>query len=585
MYYFALIFPIVLYFLPKISTRTKYILALIPMFIIIALRFGHGPDYFAYEFYYNSLNTDTLGQLVDHQKQIELGFRLLEYPFIHFGLSFHTFIASLGSILLAIYSFWIYKSSDDPLLSLIIFYGMFFNVWVLSALRQSIVIALVLVLLFRKDKKLEPWKKIFVILILTFFHKSALYIIPFLVLLKFNWNRKRLLVVLGIALLTTFIPFEAILTHFDSIAIIKKSLGYLRTTYGFFDFPSIVRLIFIVVVLYHYNEITKTEYQKYTVNAFVLGLSSYFVLKFSELTASRSTIYFLMLFVIIIPWVVECYSSKQRQKQAVIIVTLLFSVVYLQKELRATERQSGFTNTSHGLVQMRTIFKPDYSQFDERSAFYTYHRELCKIEAEENRTLLDKQREFVGYQDDKSNIVVYDKSKKMYGIINEDGNWVVEPEFKRKPTLYKNVATFGKQGEVFRQRDYVDISQSDMDYETMRKIANVELSRQDQLIDATETKYEFSYDLLPEEIRQQFPNKENLSGFKLVSLDIPNKYYIGKFKYYDFDMTIYLDEAMQLITDDVFRTATRFDENGMITAYTYCSKVIYNDQNELIWIE
>lgn len=585
MYYFALLFPIVLYFLPRIDKKTKFILALIPMALIIALRFGHGPDYFAYEFYYNSLNTDTLGKLVDHQGQIELGFRLLEFPFIQLGLSFHVFISTLGIALLGCFSYWIYKSSDDPLLSLILFYGMFFNVWVLSALRQSIVIALILLLYFRKDRELKEWKKIVFIVLLSFFHKSAIYVLPFLLLLKIDWNRKSLSIVLGLALLTTFVPFESILVHFNSVTIVKKMLGYMRTTYGFFDFPSIVRLLFVSVVLFYYDRITKTDYQKFIVNAFILGISSYFVLKFSELTASRSTIYFLMLFVIIVPWIVQSYEKNHKLYRTSVILVMCFSVVYLQKELMATERQSGFSNQTRGYVQMRTIFNKDYGSFDERSAFYTYHRGLCEAEAATSRENLRVNRTFVGYQEDKDNVVVYDKSKKMYGIINNDGNWVVEPEYKKQPTLYKNVLAFGKQGEVFRQREYIDISGNDMTYDEMRSVIDAELVKQDKLIDAREETFNYNYDLLPDEIKSQLPNKENVSNFRLVSLDIPTKYYIGKFKYYDFDMTVYYDEHEHLVSDEIFRTATRYDENNMLIAYTYCSKIIINSDNQVIWVE
>ncbi|WP_252856520.1 EpsG family protein [Erysipelothrix rhusiopathiae] len=91
MYYFALVFPFIVSLLPKLTKKQKFYLATVPLFIIVIFRVGVGTDYFSYEYLYNLQNVTTFGKMLDHQSNIELGFRIFIFIFKSIGLPFQFF--------------------------------------------------------------------------------------------------------------------------------------------------------------------------------------------------------------------------------------------------------------------------------------------------------------------------------------------------------------------------------------------------------------------------------------------------------------------------------------------------------------
>ena len=125
---------------------------------------------------------------------LEPGYLLISWCAGKIGCSAYDFILLISIFDFVCIGYWIWKNSQSPLFSLMIFYCMFYSFFV-TGFRQSIAFAIVV--LAYEDIKFRRWKRFGIIVFLAFlFHRTALIFIHMYFLPKIKNTNASLLVTL-----------------------------------------------------------------------------------------------------------------------------------------------------------------------------------------------------------------------------------------------------------------------------------------------------------------------------------------------------------------------------------------------------
>lgn len=134
---------------------------------------------------------------------LEPGYLLISWCAGKIGCSAYDFILFISIFDFVCIGYWIWKNSQLPLFSLMIFFCMFYSFFV-TGLRQSIAFAIVV--LAYEDIKFRRWKRFGIIVFLAFlFHRTALVFIPMYFLTKIkNINASLFVALLLFPVIYTF---------------------------------------------------------------------------------------------------------------------------------------------------------------------------------------------------------------------------------------------------------------------------------------------------------------------------------------------------------------------------------------------
>ena len=128
----------------KYKTKKPYYIALIIYFIFLSFRYMQGTDYYSYYYAYfferNIIDAYNYGFVRD----FEFLYNLVVSIFKTFNLSFFTFISCMSGLVLALYNRFFKAYKVDSVVSVILLYMLYGIVFIESALRQGIALALLL---------------------------------------------------------------------------------------------------------------------------------------------------------------------------------------------------------------------------------------------------------------------------------------------------------------------------------------------------------------------------------------------------------------------------------------------------------
>lgn len=562
----------------KFTKRTLFLISSILLLVIIWTRFGLGADYFSYANMYNILNIDGISSIYSNFVDIEIGYKLLMYPFRLLNLPFYIFLGIINTFVTILIFKWIDENSNTPSLSIILFYSMFFFVWVLSALRQSIVLAIALYFLFNKKKKLDIKKEIILILFLSLIHKSALALLIFIILKRFNWNRKRHLIVIVIAVLITLIPIKSIIVNLDFIPFINSLLSYTNDSRViFYDFAGLIRILIFGFVIYFYNDIKDTSDH---VDTFLSGTSLYFILKFSETTASRSTIYSFILLIIILPNIILVLNEKINNSFKVIIplLSVSFCFVYFTKEFKTMFNQSKYFNEVTYLTYPN-ILTSSVTDFNSKESFDFNIRKTSQILSDSRpEDLINAEMNYVEGEKylntsiNNESVFIDQKGR----ILNVEG--VSSNDYIHDGIL---VTSGYKDEHFFSHTILIDLSDENRSIEEMENI--IILNNKNKFSGNDELRVGDDISVIPKEIMKFFPNESSIN--KVVKNKIENDnvtYYIIRVDYLGIKNYLYLSEEGDLLFPMPSSYAYKYDSEGFLSLRILNNRVVINSNGEII---
>lgn len=343
MYYFTFIIGLISVVFFKENKKVFWVN--FSLLLLMALfRYGVGADYFSYFYHYTRIDANVLVEIKKIARE-EILFRVLASMFRTAGLKYEYFVAFLSVVNLTYVAKICLKYSKYPVMSLLSYYSFFYFVWTFSALRQGPVIAIGVYYLLQCLEEKKPLKITVISLVLALFHVSALYLIVGYFLVSFRVDKKQLLVTIALSISFSLIPYGLILRQFMHVDLVRRLSNYISSDYGFtsiIDFKSLARLAFLALIFYFYDTISEeNEFNGKIARLFIFGMCLYLIIKFSELTAARLSIYGFYLLIILLPAIYERYKNAVNIQVIMMSVFILLSSLFLTKEIRTMNRQTG----------------------------------------------------------------------------------------------------------------------------------------------------------------------------------------------------------------------------------------------------
>ncbi len=546
------------------------ILSIVPIVILIWIRYGIGTDYHAYNYLFNRLDASNIGNIFNGTN--EFGFNFLVYFFKKIGFSYHFFSSLFISIILLIYVIWIKKNSSDFILSIIILFSWFFIVWLLSAVRQGFVIAIGVLLFYSKDIDLKPKDKIIVILLLASIHISALIFFVLLALEKLSLDIKRHIIIFVSSVVASLVFKFAIFPIFRFVPFIRN-IGYIAYAGNEWEiFPATIRIVFFTFVLLFYRKITSTSYNKKIVDIHLLGYSLYFLLKFSEIIAGRFFAYTFVLIVNIIPLVKNTLGNK-IMKNLYVFAVFVFSFSYLIKDLNSYNEQSGYFG-SNNFYTYQTIFNKNNNEF------YNHYAFLVNYE-EKNDDLINQLIELDQVKGSLAGFVSV-KEGNNYIILDQEGNRVANLTFDYKPNIYGHVIEYWKNTNGLDQKKYMTIEGNNVLPTDAINFIHQYILSESELLDSSITYRNLKANEIPLEVRKHF--NTNINESMEWRFTYPSLHYLVEVDYFNNKYYMLLDSERKPMIDMFFKKIIPYNMNGIAELYID-DLIIYIDINgNVVWV-
>lgn len=337
------------------------------LLLLAFFRYGVGADYFSYNYLFNHLSPDLKTEYLYGTGQQEVLFRLFGSLLKKWGFSYQQYLGVFACINLVYIYKLVKEYSDYPVVSLFLYYSFYYLVWTFSGLRQGVVfsVGIYYLLVFLESKKTMH------MFVLTFLlmgiHSSAMILLVLYWVGRRDFRKKHLLFFSVGSLIFSVLPIGNLVIRFGGLVGFDKALAYTTVSGGLnniFDFQSLVRLLFMVIGYFYYSAfVTRGRRSRILINLYLVSLSLYFLLKFSELTAARMSIYGLMLNILLLPNFYRLHQGKRNQ--AIYLAFLfMFSGVYFNKELGTMVQTSEMVLKDEFLVPYSTVFEPDRYHFE-----------------------------------------------------------------------------------------------------------------------------------------------------------------------------------------------------------------------------
>lgn len=280
------------------------------LFFIGAFRWKTGNDWYNYEImfnklgYINQLYTNTK-VYIENYNDIELGYRIFNSLIKSVGLGFQSVLFLSNLFLMYALHRFIRKNSKHYMLSVLIYYSIFFLHFNMSLIRQGFALGFFMIAI---DKIYERHflKFILITIIGSLFHISILVTIP--VYFLYNLRIKKTLV--------TFILFFAYVIRLLSISVSKfiliilpgfiiSDLEHYIDTYeavSMLSFGNLERLIMAVIIIFTYEKIVDfNKNSKLSLNMYLIYLLFNLLLYENIGILTRIRFYFQLQYIILIP--------------------------------------------------------------------------------------------------------------------------------------------------------------------------------------------------------------------------------------------------------------------------------------------
>lgn len=578
MLFIILAYLIVLSFTIK-KSKSVFLLSILPLFLLIVIRYGVGSDYFSYKLIYSNAGKDSIIDLIRYFSDIDPLFLIVIKSFTIFRIPYSVFAILVSSSILFLLANWIYNNSKEPVISILLLYSMFYFVWVLSTFRQGLVLALALNLLFSKNSKPGKFRYLLIVLLLSLIHKSALFLILFMFIDQMNLNSKKHLVLLGVSLLFTLLPLSYLFSNFSFIPVVKRALDYLSNGVGFWSFSGLSRIALYVSVYIFYDQLKRDAFTKKLTDMFLLGLSLYFFLNFIEVASGRFGIFSLMSIIILIPEIYTYLNMNKLFKVLVSVSIAIFSSVYFMKELKTLYASNDYVNTSI-FQPVPTIFNKNNFVFNSYSAVYTEHVEYFNTQYKEFQKRTRKNElELVSVDANLSYAAVYDQGKEKYLIVDSNGNHVTDAIFDSEPKVHLHYLKYNGDGN--NKIVYYDML-NEIFVDDTNLINEIDQAQRIEFNPTMETY--LSLDMLNENMIKLLEVPEEAENFLLKKYEEPITYYVLTMDYFYKNLTILLDENMELLVDQYYYSMSRIDSNGFYYLDSSLTSDLYHINGNLIWM-
>ena len=343
---------------------------LVGLWLLASLRYGNGSDYFSYAYIYEYMPL-TISEAFNSQLHSEIGFKMLIVGAKNLGLSYQAFITVLSAVIMFLIGKTIIKESPLPVVSVTIFYYVYFMIYPMSGIRQGLALAVVIYAFTQFFMKKKHLRFILAVSLAATVHLGALaillaYLIPILIRYKGLRNVLGVIAVLYVLL--------ANITNLNYTVLVQV-LGLWQYS-GYFDSlatPIIISIVSklmlyaVVLAFYLMNKDEISADEKFYFYMYTIGTLIYLTFANAPI-AARLLDYFTVFEIILIPTLIAKTRHKNLVPLSTILVFSLFSMIFIKDLNSFTYEQAyyekGFTNYRYFHIYDREE-KNQYKPFEE----------------------------------------------------------------------------------------------------------------------------------------------------------------------------------------------------------------------------
>ena len=249
---------------------------------------------------------------------------LVFQKFVHvFTNNEQMYLVIVAIIIFASLGYFIYKNSDDPVFSYVLFSSLFYSFYAITGIRQALATALVVFIGFEFIKRKEKWKFIFTALIAFTLHKSALLFVPFYFLAQKEITWKYIGLITAATAFFWLMGERFILTAAALFGYNRKSV-YVADTLAY---TAIMALVGIAVVFFFKWIQKRNEFKKMELNATLLATALTFFTLIDQ-SMMRVQQYYALFLMLSIPSILNCFEKKSRRiLRGTCILILIFYLI------------------------------------------------------------------------------------------------------------------------------------------------------------------------------------------------------------------------------------------------------------------
>ena len=274
---------------------------------------------------WSTLWDNCMGYLFEGQEVKDPGYNLLVKIFQIFSGEYQVFLLFIAIVFTGLMAWWIYKNSELPEVSFLVYSILFYAFYGITGHRQTLATALVCFLGYELIKKKKYIRYAIIAFIAFMLHKSSVVFIAYMIIAHINVS-----LLYGAAMVGGSL---AIAIFGKSIyAPIALSLGFSETaienSVGGAETYTLVLLALCVAIMFFYPWIStrRKEDTKFLYNlVFLSAASAMFI--FEQQAFMRVQQYYSLVIMIMIPEII--LSFEKRNKSTVYFVVTSFLIAYL----------------------------------------------------------------------------------------------------------------------------------------------------------------------------------------------------------------------------------------------------------------
>ena len=332
--------------------KIGYVILFLVLTIFVGTRFETGPDIFNYEAFFSQvppLNV-LLKNFSDYSYiPLEPAYKIVSGTFRYLGFTFNGFLLVFSASFVALVFKMIPKYSSMAYFSvmLYLYYGYFTG---FSAIRQVLAAAIFFVAIYYVYNK-NLYKYLATLVVATMFHLSAIVIVPMYWLSKVRWSKMQyflvLICVFGIRLsgiISSFTGYLFGVLNFSNYQLMNDKVQMYADAEGGYLGTMVLEWLFLLIVfIVKYDELEESnKYFKIIFNFFFFGFIYYSF--FSAIgDFGRIVVYFKLIYLIIIPMLVNLYEDKKAK----FLLISLFSVLVLIRILISVNADTTNAQVNH----------------------------------------------------------------------------------------------------------------------------------------------------------------------------------------------------------------------------------------------
>ncbi len=353
--------------------KAVYWLAMASLFVFFSLRYGQGTDYITYmSIYANVQPLHTLPNYFAYRYDtIEIGFYYLMSFFRMLRLHYAVFIALVTLFGLLGLNRFIKRFCPLPMFALTVFFAIYSLTYMESAIRQLLSISILVGFVLIDWADGRKWRALLGIVAAAFLHTSALALIALPVLFYgprrlyvIEWKLRTTLLVgaglLGVAAVLTFVNLTPVLKLLPA-QLEYKLLTYYEQNHSFSLLALGNRALFMLIVfaLAYRARHWLGEEEKLLFNLYCVGFGVYLLLMSFDLIASRTSTYFRVVDVVLIPLLM--HKNRDLVKKTIVALPVLLGLMAFLyvKDMTAILGFAEYYGNNPLQYPYVTVFNPD----------------------------------------------------------------------------------------------------------------------------------------------------------------------------------------------------------------------------------